>query len=57
MNFLYKHVGPKKVDKNIVIDVKKGIGIIQKFENMPRTRNCLLPTIVDVLLPKLQMGW
>jgi hypothetical protein len=45
----------KKVDKNIGIDVRKGIGITSKFVGMLRTKNCILHIIVKLLLPKLQL--
>ncbi len=34
---------------------RKGIGIIQRFQGMPRIKKCLLHTVVNLLLPKLQM--
>jgi hypothetical protein len=54
---LYKHVGRKKVKRNIGTNVKKGIGIILKIASMPRTINCLLHATREMLLPDLQMGW
>jgi hypothetical protein len=50
---IYKHVGHMKANKVLGMVLRKGIGIIPKFVNMPRTGNCMLPIVVKVLLPKL----
>ncbi len=50
--FLYKHACCKKVDKNNKIDMKKGDWYYSKV-CMLRTKNCLFPIAMKVLLPKL----
>lgn len=47
----------KKLTRILKLMWRKGINTIPKFVGMPRTRNCLLPTTMKILLPKLQMGW
>ncbi len=54
----YNHVICKKGDNNIETSVKKRNEYYSKvYKHMARTQNCLLPTIVKVLLPKLQTSW
>jgi hypothetical protein len=50
--FRYKHACCKKADNNIEIDMKKGDWYYSKVF-MLRTKNCLLPITMKVLLPKL----
>jgi hypothetical protein len=50
--FLYKHACCKKAYKNIEIDMKKRDWYYAKV-CMLRTKNCLLPIAMKVLLPKL----
>jgi hypothetical protein len=58
LDSFYKHVVCKKGDNNIEIGMKKGNEHYSKvYKHVARTKNCLLPTIVKVLPPKLQMGW
>ncbi len=52
---LYKHVGCKKVERILGLMWRKGIGIIQRFPNMPRIKNYLLFIVVNLLMPKLQI--
>jgi hypothetical protein len=49
-DFLCKHVGHKKDNKNMGSNVKKKTGIIPKCVNMPRTKRSLLPTIRNLLV-------
>jgi hypothetical protein len=42
-----------RLTKILGLVLRKGIGIIPKFVNMPRIENCMLPIVVKVLLPKL----
>jgi hypothetical protein len=46
----------KKFTRILEIMSKKGIGIIPKFLDMLKTKNCSLLTIVKMLLTNLQMG-
>jgi hypothetical protein len=50
--FFYRHACCKKADKNTEIDMKKGDWYYSKV-CMLRTKNCLLPIAMKVLLPKL----
>lgn len=50
-------VTTRKLTRILKLMWRKGISNIPKFVGMPRTRNCLLPITMKILLPKLQMGW
>ncbi len=54
---LCKHVGQRKIKKNIGTNVKKGINTILNITSMPKTINCLLLIAMEMLLPNLQMEW
>jgi hypothetical protein len=45
----------KKLTRILELMWRKGIGITSKFVGMVRTKNCIIHTIVKVLLPKLQL--
>jgi hypothetical protein len=42
-----------RLTKILGLVLRKGIGIIPVFLNMPRIGNCMFPIVVKVLLPEL----
>jgi hypothetical protein len=54
---LCKHVGHKKVDKNIGIGVKKRDWYYSKDSRHANNKKLLVFHVVNLLLPKLQMQW